>query len=42
MKILKKYNVVSREFEKKFPTNPADETRQSIEDNERIIELCQI
>ena len=33
MKILKQYNKISKEFEEKFPTNPADETRQSIEDN---------
>ena len=40
MKILDKYYKVTREFEERLPTDPGEETRQSIEENQKLIDWC--
>ena len=37
--ILDKYNRVARAYEEKIPQNPAEETRQSLEENEILLNL---
>ena len=32
MKILSKYNILTKKYERSIPTDPGEETRQSVED----------